>query len=695
MMHQQDKQQNKQQDGTPQNSQNKLQNRFKMIQMASFKRIMAFLDENDVFHALDLLHKTYKIIFNSVKKNQAQDQTPEQEHEQEQTQTQTQTHINFTLFDDVADLIQKKLQYVSIQDLEAHINIKCFFDILKTAAITGNSSTTQSVRKFMKSLGSYISSRLKVKEAYNKTVWGNIFSYLVWNSGYYDSDEIVNECAALEHIKQSHLLAFDYYYGLLTNGITDVIKEYFYTAFIKNVSIELKGGERGQQRAKYRLFLAITAYAYTYYLAEKALLDTSAEECKSAKSVIEDKSVKESFYVFTNRLAGRSELSDILSKSFSSDIENFLYRYEIIAYDSNNKFNHYTTRNISSGLAAREFFLFFAGFIAMYCYDDKKCASMLDSAFTVEEIRYYLSTEQERDTIAMFTNFFNLIKRQQQDVLNNEYSSGKNYAEKLYYTLSIWLTDKEVDLAKKEQSAFEEDVNYADQLRFIAEEQLKRDFKGLLEKDIRDIENRSLPDEIASDDVKILEIPVLTHMAHDKEFIKSNIINVSSKALFLIINLLEKCHFGCIRFISIKEYLETLKKYNIKTLIGGESKISGIDFTRSPEEWQQAKKEIENYTTIHIPMANVAIALEEQASLSFKYSYITAYIRPLSDEEIEKDVESKDASYRYRGDNLSFGSIDELKAYVRNRRKMLTVNTLIRLQNAKDNNRKFMGFIFS
>lgn len=102
MMIQKGKQQNKQQDDTSQDKlqENRLQDRFKMIQMASSKRIMSFLDENDVFHTLDLLHKTYQIIFNSVAKNQTQQVQEQQE--------QTQTYIKFTLFDDVADLIQKK-----------------------------------------------------------------------------------------------------------------------------------------------------------------------------------------------------------------------------------------------------------------------------------------------------------------------------------------------------------------------------------------------------------------------------------------------------------------------------------------------------------------------------------------------------------------------------------------------------------
>ena len=749
-MTQQDKQQNKQQDGNPQNRQNgqnkpnRLQDRFKIIQMASSKRIMAFLDENDVFHALDLLHKIYKIIFNSVKKNQKQQaQGQEQEKEQEQ---QAQAYIKFTLFDDVAGLIQKKLQDVSIRDLEEHIYInninninylKCLFDILKTAAITGNSTTTQSVRKFIRGLGSYISSRLKVKEAYNKTVWGGIFSYLVWNSGYYASDEIVNECAALEYIKQSHLLAFDYYYGLLTNGITDVIKEYFYTAFIKSVSIELKGGERGQQRAKYRLFLAITAYAYTYYLAEKALLDTSAEECKSAKSIIEDKSVKESFCIFMSRLSGRDELSDILSKSFDSDIENFLYNYEIIAYDSNNKSNQYINRNISSGLAAREFFLFFAGFIAMYCYDDKKCANMLDSAFDVEEIRYYISTEQEKDTIAMFTKFFDLIKERRQyiqnvveekrqDMLNNtmnnihsnKYDYNDHYSsvqsQELYYALSMWLNNKEVYLAEQEQQAFNDDISYADYLGDIAEKQLKKDFGNLLERASKErVSKESYPlegdvatnsssndtDNDNDDSKEILHFNVPTHMAHDKKFISSNITGISNNALSLIICLLKnRYNFPWIEFASINEYLDTLKKYNIKTLIGGENKITGIDFTRSPEEWQQAKKEMtdNNYKTVVIPTANVAIALKAHVSLSFKYNYIVAYIRSLIDKEIKEYVEELgNRCYRYRGDNLRFNDMHELNTYVKNRYKAVIVRTKIEIQNALDNNKDFTGFIFS
>ena len=186
----------------------------------------------------------------------------------------------------------------------------------------------------------------------------------------------------------------------------------------------------------------------------------------------------------------------------------------------------------------------------------------------------------------------------------------------------------------------------------------------------------SSPAQTITIHAEVLHISILTHMEHDKGIIDSSIMWVSTNLLLKIIDELKNCeNFRITAFSSADEYLDALKACDISLLIGDEYAINNINLAKNYEEFQKLTDTLKDYQHSYIPMMPInssALALQDDV-LGIKYDYIIADIVPPSDEEIARDTKEEDGVYRYGSEDFKFMSLEELREYVRKRRRIVTV----------------------
>ena len=613
------------------------------IQILAAKRILAFLSSNDsmnTVNGINLLNETYKTVLENMKAEQ-----------------DAFVGVKFTLFNDVVRTLKRRLRQLPIRETENTLSIQTVRNILLVSVLTRDDSTISSLQDFMMELGGCISFRKNSGEVHNSYIWGEIFRYLLLKGGYYFSDDIHDASAREKYIKYLHVLAFDYYCGLLRSGITDILKQDLYGSFVRNITIDSRHGAQ----AKYSLFLAMAVQAFAFYIAEKAESVTT-EEREAANSLIHDDYVRECFYLFMNKLTGSSEITNILSRDFAEEFERFLCRYEILPHDGKSHL-------IISGNTATEFFMFFTGYLAML----NNSMGMLDKALDMGKARYYFNLEQRNKTTKVFTDLFSLIdnKHDIQNLLSGEYMYDRNVikARELYDFISIWLRDKEIISADIVQECHAQEPKLDDYVRASAEKRLVHDFAALSKMP-------SSPAQTITLHAEVLHVSILTHMEHDKGIIDSSIMYVSTNLLLRIIDELKQCNnFMTVAFSSVDEYLETLRAYNISLLIGDEYMINNSDLTDKYEEFQKLKDALKDYKHSYIPMMpsiRSAIAVQDDV-LGIKYDYIIAKIVPPSDDEISKATKHEEGSYRYGSEDFKFMSLEELRDYVKKRFRIITV----------------------
>lgn len=188
--------------------------------------------------------------------------------------------------------------------------------------------------------------------------------------------------------------------------------------------------------------------------------------------------------------------------------------------------------------------------------------------------------------------------------------------------------------------------------------------------------------------IKLLQYENFTRFLHDRNFIKNCISHVPGGFIWELCQELKnrRSIFWVNRkqfFASDKEYVEWLKRENIRILLGREYSLKNHDF-RENDRFREITKDC---TCIYVADALAGLALKDDA-LEVEITKVYTRIRPLSWEEIERQASYKEETGRYEykmyGQNTIEFDKDELIEYLQSKRRVVEIYADVFIRKKED-----------
>lgn len=568
---------------------------------------------------------------------------------------------DFSLFSSISDKLCNAIFEVPIEILQSTIKIEYFIYNVRSIQFEIGSEKNREIelselKFFVLKLGYYLKKRITFGETYKKRYWGSLFSYI--QNDY--TPKILSD--KIDEYNSFNIeLSFSYFYTLLLNGHTDVLKTYFFNNHLESL-----------RKYNYNtVFVVLAAHSYLFYVAECAYVDAVDEQIrKRAKELLYDNEVRYAINLFHNKLIRILYDNNFLNIEFYKKMDIFMRRYELLKKDRN-------IQTVLISRTVRDYFLYFCAYLDKY--NNKK--PILSEILRDNEFIMYAGNLD--DTVKK--RFYNLIisTHSEIDAQNDEKKINcdlRKISSDINGTFRKVLKRKFFGIAIADSKKYK-NID-TDELSCKVEQKLVKKLSEELSCIVSDITSKPVVSSTTSD-IYLYALEMNTNNV-DENMLDSVFEEICGNLIISLANDLRN-NTG-IKIIDKsdtkyddKEYLEYIATNNIKLMLGDESVYKPKRY-KYYNEYVELTEDCEQIATDYM---GSALILKEN-SLKFSIDILTISIDSLSENEIlaKAEYDSENDRYKYElfGDYSVLFDKEELLNYVNMYRKKVTVGAKITIQ---------------
>lgn len=568
---------------------------------------------------------------------------------------------NFTLFGNLQIEFQDAINEIPIEIIEKIVNwndmsnfVERVFFWISDRSKQDDTLELEGVNYISRFWGVYIRRQQLKGNIVNQNYWSQVLENLYLTSAYNVPENQIKEFL---HCKVE--LYFNYFYGLITNGLGNIVKEGLYLRGMGSL-YEI------ENHCEAVFYLAIQCYLY--YLSERENEDCVSPEIRQdAKQIIQDNKVKLSNEYILRLLTYKEEL---LNPELEKDLCELLSRFERSSRYSN-------VKTLIMKDVVREFFIF----IILYMQNKSYMPQLIERAVDMDRIEeYYLKFlgEKEEETkdnfrkLFMLYNIRGLPDEEVNEQVNCLYTKLEEVIKKKY-------KEKSIERVEKYQAIYEE--------------------KGEEPQIILDIKDR------VKAHLKEKFSPIIAENDNEEEITRLHLLSCNIFTKNLKADIVEKCYWDIdgalingltyilqkrgsvynknkIRdFVDDVEYINYLKQNDMNTLLGSEYIIKNLDYKQA----ENFKKYAENCECIYTGFVKYGLALNSD-DVKISLHDINVSIHSLTLGEITVDYDEEKQRYIYEISHampVEFTK-DELKSFIHNERKVLDISVKISVVTEKE-----------
>ncbi|ODR42459.1 hypothetical protein [Eisenbergiella tayi] len=520
-------------------------------------------------------------------------------------------------------------------------------------------SDISELNSFAKYIGYYLGKQNNKNNMINQNIWASVL-----NKWSLFSDYNIPEERAEDFLMAKVNIYFCYCYGMLVNGQENIVK----------VGLYLTGmGDIVKLDNKYQALLYLVVHCYIYYLAVRESDDCVPEDIReSVLNIWDDKSVKEVFWAFLNKLSINSEWLDL-------DILDKMY--EIV--NSFELFPRYkSTKAMIIEPVISDFYLFLILFMSHEYFLPELLKINIDDMRAFR----YVSKGNEDKTKEMFGKLYRMtfIGNKSEEQIDKEVDLMYDDLEKMVKKKQ---KERYIRLAKEAQENYVSKIN---------EEEICEKIKN---DTIKSIKEKFAPILVESDekngiiDVNLLKLNDYTISMGTKNSTDGYYSHMNGMFLYGIERFL--CQRRVVEFkkrfddfVGDKEFMDYLAANNFQILLGSQCILKNRDYKISAEY----KRFLEDYETIYTTVLRDGIALKRNSiQVCLHDINVSVHSPSIKEEDVEYDKET--GKYKYsilNGLPIDFDE-DELREFLYNNRKVINIKAKISVQV----NEKPCGTIFN
>jgi len=543
------------------------------------------------------------------------------------------------------------IEILPAEKVEKIISIDYLLDnVIRVAYWVGYNETDSKleigyVNCFARYVGVYLSKQHNRGNFVNEKYWGRPLRNL-FNISY----SSIPENLKTEYQISKCLLQFDYCYGLLLNGKSNIVMENMYYHNISNAyKIE----------DKQSVMLVLSLHCFLFYLYSESENCVSSDIRKQAENILKDNQVKRIFSYFLYHL---SENIEWLDEELEEKITLILERHELFPKYENAK-------TMISDSVVRDFYLF----IVLYLSEEYYIPELPKQALKAENYSQYVydgSVENTKTKLRML--YYMTIQEDESESFEGKIDMMFDALEK---SIKQKYKEREISHAAEAQKAYEEEVDVRElcaKIKSNTIERFKKKFGSVLVDEINDVEP-----------IKIGIFELHNYTEDTKEGIRQNFYSDMFGNFFRnLVSHLSKQNVVEIKnrwndFSDDREFMKYLEENQLKWLFGSKFALSNRDYKLKDE----FNAFIEHYNCIYTGLTRNGLAIKEN-SIKIYLHDVNVSIRPakISDENVKYDNELKTYKYSiYSGMQLEFDK-KELKEYLYNMRKIIEISIVVSIQ---------------
>lgn len=449
------------------------------------------------------------------------------------------------------------------------------------------------------------------------------------------------------------IVKFNYIYGLVENGLDNIVIESFFCDAMANIF---------RLKEKYEVLLGLLVHCYLYYLSERESENVIAPEMRTcAKNIILHRDVKRVY---------KSFLENLCINSSSLDIDILKQMIKILSpYE---QFNDHLKRSMIIKNVINEYYMF----IILYLSNTYHMPGLLERNLDDDIYSGYLYENKAENTKQMLIELYTLIDDRES---SNQEIAAK--AELMYDEFSAF--EKQKFKEKQMKKAVQNQIQY---IWNVDVAKVKNHIKRMVEEKLREKFKEIIVDTGKQDEV--IDIPVLNLFDYTDSVNENcvdsfcpNIYGQFSIGLEWILrkrNVLDQVD-RMKDFSDDRDYMNYLQSNNLELLIGSKYVLVNRDYSLAHD----FEKLTENWKVIYTMLMENGLALKKD-SVKVCIHSIEVVIRPqkISDEKQNYNTETELYTYSiYSGMPIDFQE-HELEAFLHDNRKVIEISAKISVQTA-------------
>lgn len=449
------------------------------------------------------------------------------------------------------------------------------------------------------------------------------------------------------------IVELNYIYGLVENGLENLVIESFFCDAMKNIF---------RLKEKYEVLLGLLVHCYLYYLSERESENVIAPEMRTcAKNIILHRDVKRVY---------KSFLENLCINSSSLDIDILKQMIKILSpYE---QFNDHSKGSMIIKNVINEYYMF----VILYLSNTYHMPGLLERNLDDDIYSGYLYENKAENTKQMLIKLYTLIDDRES---SNQEIAAK--AELMYDEFSAF--EKQKFKEKQMKKAVQNQIQY---IWNVDVEKVKNHIKRMIEEKLREKFKEIIVDTDKRDEV--IDIPVLNLFDYTDSVNENcvdsfcpNIYGQFSIGLERILrkrNVLDQVD-RMKDFSDDRDYMNYLQSNNLELLIGSKYVLVNRDY-RSAHDFEKLTK---NWKVIYTMLMENGLALKKD-SVKVCIHSIEVVIRPqkISDEKQDYNKETGLYTYSiYSGMPIDFQE-HELEAFLHDNRKVIEISAKISVHTA-------------
>lgn len=585
----------------------------------------------------------------------------------------------FPLFAEICNELVQNMDELNVENVEKRIKFGNLADSVQRVAIWlrydkknkendkntkyrryeyNFSSEINELNFFARHIGYYLGKQQNKNNVVNHRVWADVLNR--WNLF---STYNIPEERAEDFLKSKVSTYFSYCYGMLVNGQENVVKQGLYLQGMKP-TVMLDN--------KYQALLYLVVHCYVYYLAVREEDECVPEKIrKSAKSVWDDKKVKEAFLEYLNMLSEKSQWLDL---NLLDQMYCIMDRFELFPQDE-------SVKTMIIEYVVSDFYLFLILFMSQEFYLPELLERNIDDMRAFR----YVSDGNETKTKGMLRELFGMIfvGNKTEEQITVEVNLMYNSLEKMVKKKQ---KERYVKLARESQENYEVNIKEEEICEKIQKDTIKK------------IKERFAPILVEEDEKNgLIKVELLTLSDYTESVSQKSLDGFYShmdgmflcgieKFLYKRRVVETKSRFD--DFSNDKDFMEYLSANDLHLLLGSQFILKNRDYRVSAEY----KKFLNDYKTIYTAVVQDGMALKEGLiQVCLHDVNVSIHSPSIKEENVEYHRETGKYDYSIvNGLPIDFEE-DELREFLYNNRKVINVTAKVSIQV----NEKPVGTIFT
>ncbi len=492
---------------------------------------------------------------------------------------------------------------------------------------------------FARCIGPCLAKQRKKGNFVNAEYWGKILT------GLYRYSYVPEELSS-EYEMSKIYLQFDYCYGLILNGGTNIVKEYLYYENIANCY---------RIEEKQYAILVLSVHCFLYYLSRESEECVSAGIKEQVQKLLEDIRVKQIFSYFLYQL---SENMIWFDEELEINITSIIERHELFP-------EHQNSKTLIADSIVMDFYLF----IILYLSEEYYIPELPLNVLGVERYGQYVHEENVEYTKTKLRRIYRVIIQENEEGLEGKIDMMFDNLDKI---IKQKYKEREINRAVEAQKIYEDEINLNElcsKIRSNTIERFEKKFRSILVDKIEAVEPIKISIFKLHNYTEGITEGFRQNFYSDMfgNFVRHIMAYLNSKKVVAVKNRWEN-------FSNDIELMSYLTENQLELLIGSRYALANRDY-KLKDEFDAF---IENYICIYTTLTKNGLALKKD-SLKICIHDVEVSIRPaeISDENVQYDDELKKYKYNiYSGMQLEFDK-EEITEYLHNMRKIVEISIVV------------------